>query len=166
MAPGGEDNLTYITRKYGLTAEQAAANRETIRDRAQAVGFAMAALDKRRLYNSFDAHRLLHWAGLEGRQLALKDALFDAHFNEGADISNPDVLVATAEKAGLDGQEARAVLASGRYAEEVRQAEELWQVRGIRSVPTIIVDGRYLVSGGQPPEAFEQVLRQIAAEAD
>lgn len=166
MAPGGEDNLAYITRKYGLTAEQAAANRETIRDRAQAVGFAMTALDKRRLYNSFDAHRLLHWAGLEGRQLALKDALFDAHFNEGADISNPDVLVATAEKAGLDGQEARAVLASGRYAEEVRQAEELWQVRGIRSVPTIIIDSRYLVSGGQPPEAFEQVLRQIAAEAD
>ena len=165
MAPGGEDNLTHITRKYGLTAEQAAANRETIRVRAQAVGFAMAALDRRRLYNSFDAHRLLHWAGLEGPQLALKDALFDAHFNAGADISNPDVLVAAAEKAGLDGQEARTVLASNRYAKEVRQAEELWQVRGIRSVPSIIVDGRYLISGGQPPEAFEQALRQIATEA-
>ena len=74
-------------------------------------------------------------------------------------------LVAAAEKAGLDGQEARTVLASNRYAKEVRQAEELWQVRGIRSVPSIIVDGRYLISGGQPPEAFEQALRQIATEA-
>lgn len=165
MPPEGEDNDAHVARKYGLSPAQAAANRAAIRARAAAVGFDMAALDRRRLYNTFDAHRLLHWAETEGHQAALKHALFDAHFTGGQDVSNHDVLVAAAEKAGLDGDAARAILASGRYAEEVRQAELLWRSRGIQSVPAVIVDDRYLISGGQPPEAFEQALRQIAAEA-
>ncbi|HEY4251587.1 MAG TPA: DsbA family oxidoreductase [Roseomonas sp.] len=165
MAPEGEDGPAHVAKKYGLSAEQAAANREAIRARAAGVGFDMAALDRRRLYNTFDAHRLLHWAEAEGRQRALKHALFAVHFTEGRDVSNHDVLVAAAETAGLDGDAAREVLASGRYGTEVRQAEQLWQARGIQSVPAVIIDGRYLISGGQPPEAFEQALRQIAAEA-
>lgn len=75
------------------------------------------------------------------------------------------MLVAAAEKAGLDGAAAREVLTSGRYAEEVRAAEQLWQSRGINSVPAIIIEDKWLISGGQPPEAFEQALREIAAEA-
>jgi predicted DsbA family dithiol-disulfide isomerase len=165
MPAGGVDNLEYVTRKYGLSAGQAAANRETIRARAAAVGFAMAALDRRRLYNTFDAHRLLHWAGLQGRQLALKLALLDAHFNDAADVSDHAVLAAIAVRAGLDGKGARDVLASGVHAEDVRRAEALWRARGIEAVPSVIIDGRYLISGGQPPEAFEQALRRIAAEA-
>lgn len=164
MAPAGENIVTHIGRKYGATPEQSAANRATIRERAAAVGFTMAMGEDSRIYNSFDAHRLLHWAAIEGRQAALKHALFDSYFTRGEDISNHDVLVDAATRAGLDVEEARTLLTSDRYAAEVREAERLWQGRGIQSVPAIVIDNRYLISGGQPPEAFEQALRQIAAE--
>lgn len=165
MAPDGENIGEHIARKYGSTPEQSAANRAMIRDRAAALGFAMNSSAESRIYNTFDAHRLLHWAQIEGKQAALKHALFTAYFTDQQDPSNHDVLVAAAEKAGLDGAAAREVLASGRYAQEVRAAEQLWQSRGINSVPAIVIDDKWLISGGQPPEAFEQALRQIAAEA-
>jgi predicted DsbA family dithiol-disulfide isomerase len=165
MPPEGENIVDHIGAKYGSTPEQSAASRQMIRDRAAAVGFTMAMSDQSRIYNTFDAHRLLHWAELEGRQAALKHTLFDAYFTEGESPADHDVLVAAAENAGLDGATARGILASGRFAEEVRAAEDLWRSRGINSVPAVIIDGRYLISGGQPPEAFEQALRQIAAEA-
>lgn len=165
MPREGEDGAEHITRKYGISAEQAAANRNVIRERAAAVGFDMGGIDGRRVYNTFDAHRLLHWAEGSGHQAALKHALLEANFTQGLDVSDPEVLVAAAERAELDGDAAREVLASGRYAAEVRDAERLWQSRGINSVPAIVIDGRYLISGGQPPEAFEQALRRIAAEA-
>lgn len=165
MPPEGEDSAGHIARKYGLSAEQVAANRERIRGRAAEVGFDMAAIGSRRVYNTFDAHRLLHWAQLEGKQLALKHALFDANFTTGEDVSSHEVLAAAAVKAGLDGAAAREVLASGRYADETRQAEELWRSRGINSVPAIVIDDHWLISGGQPSEVFERALRQIAAES-
>lgn len=164
MAPEGENIVEHIGRKYGATPEQSAANRANIRERAASVGFTMAMTDTSRIYNSFDAHRLLHWAGIEGRQTALKHALFDSYFTNGEDISDHDVLIATAARAGLDVEQARALLSSDLYAAEVREAERLWQGRGIQSVPAIVIDNRYLISGGQPPESFEQALRQIAAE--
>lgn len=165
MPPEGQNIVEHITQKYGSTPEQSAANREMIRARAGEVGFVMAGSEDSRIYNTFDAHRLLHWAEIEGHQAALKHALFEAYFTNGQAPSDHDVLVATAEKAGLDGAAARDVLASGRYAEEVRRAEQLWQSRGISSVPAVIIDDRYLISGGQPPAAFEQALRNIVAEA-
>ncbi|MFN3676848.1 MAG: DsbA family oxidoreductase [Sphingomonas pseudosanguinis] len=164
MAPEGENIVEHIGRKYGATPEQSAANRANIRERAASVGFTMAMTDTSRIYNSFDAHRLLHWAGIEGRQTALKHALFDSYFTHGEDISDHDVLIAAATRAGLDAEQARALLSSDLYAAEVREAERLWQGRGIQSVPAIVIDNRYLISGGQPPESFEQALRQIAAE--
>lgn len=164
MAPEGENIGEHIAKKYGSTPEQSAANRQMIRDRAAALGFTMNSSADSRIYNTFDAHRLLHWAEIEGKQAALKHALFEAYFTEQKDPSNQDVLVAAAEKAGLDGAAAREVLASDRYAEEVRAAEQLWQSRGIRSVPAIVIEDKWLISGGQPPEAFENALRQIAAE--
>lgn len=165
IAPEGENIVEHVGRKYGASPEQSAQTRAMIRDRAAAVGFTMRMADDARIYNTFDAHRLLHWAEIEGKQAALKHALFDAYFTEGRDPSDHDVLVAAAEKAGLDGAAARDVLDSDRYAQEVRAAEQLWQSRGINSVPAIVVDDSYLISGGQPPEAFEQALRQIAADA-
>ncbi|WP_294245782.1 DsbA family oxidoreductase [uncultured Sphingomonas sp.] len=164
MPPEGENIVEHIGRKYGATPEQSAANRANIRERAASVGFTMAMADDARIYNSFDAHRLLHWAQTEGRHAGLKHALFDSYFTRGEDISNHDVLVAAIGRAGLDTDEARAILSSDRYATEVREAERLWQGRGIQSVPAIVIDNRYLISGGQPPESFEQALRQIAAE--
>lgn len=165
MSPGGQDIVEHVAQKYGSTPEQLAANREMIRVRAAQVGFTMATSERSRIYNTFDAHRLLHWAELEGCQAALKHALFEAYFTEGRNPSDHDVLVAAAKKAGLDGTAAREVLSSGRYADEVRQAEQLWRSRGINGVPSVVIDGRYLISGGQPPEAFERALRNIAAEA-
>lgn len=164
MAPEGENIVEHIGRKYGATPEQSAANRANIRERAASVGFTMAMTDTSRIYNSFDAQRLLHWAGIEGRQAALKHALFDSYFTNGEDISDHDVLIAAAARAGLDAEQARAILSSDLYAAEVREAERLWQGRGIQSVPAIVIDNRYLISGGQSPESFEQALRQIAAE--
>ncbi|WP_213981345.1 DsbA family oxidoreductase [Sphingomonas sp. dw_22] len=167
MPREGQNIVEHIAQKYGSTPEQSAANRAMIRDRAAAVGFTMVTSEASRIYNTFDAHRLLHWAEGqgEGLQKALKLALFEAYFTEGKDPSDPEVLAAAAEKAGLDAETAREVLSSGRYAQEVRDAERLWQSRGINSVPAIVIDGKYLISGGQPPEAFEQALREIAAQA-
>jgi predicted DsbA family dithiol-disulfide isomerase len=118
-----------------------------------------------RIYNTFDAHRLLHWAGLTGGQAALKHALFKAHFTDGQTMSDTDVLVAAAKSAGLDEAEARRVLESGQYAQDVRDAEAYWRRAGINSVPAVVINDRYLISGGQPAEYFEQALRQIAGEA-
>lgn len=163
MAPEGENIVEHIGRKYGATPEQSAGTRAMIRERAGALGFTMAMGDESRIYNTFDAHRLLHWAGLVGDQRALKLALFTVYFTDGKNPGDRDVLLAAAEQAGLDPVAAAEVLDSGHYAEEVRAEETLWQSRGIQSVPAIVIDQRYLISGGQPPEAFEQALREIAA---
>lgn len=163
MPPEGQNIVEHIAQKYGSTPEQSAASREMIRARAAELGFTMGMSDQGRIYNTFDAHRLLHWAKLEGGQLFLKHALFAAYFTEGGNPSDWEVLLATAEEAGLDRAAAEEVLSSGRYADEVRAEERFWQAQGISGVPAIVVDRRYLISGGQPPEVFEQALRQIAA---
>lgn len=167
MAPEGEGIVEHIGRKYGSTPEQSAANREMIRARAAEVGFDMRMGETSRIWNTFDAHRLLHWAHetAPDKQKALKQALFTAHFTENRNLTDAGVLTQAAEAAGLDRAEAAEVLASGRYAQAVRQAEQLWRSRGINSVPAVVVEGKYLISGGQPAEAFEQALRQIAKEA-
>lgn len=165
MPPEGQNIVEHVAQKYGSSPEQSAANREMIRARAAEVGFIMATSDQSRIYNTFDAHRLLHWADLEGRQAALKHALFDAYFTEGRNPSDQDVLVTAAEKAGLDGAVAREVLSSSRYTDDVRRAEQLWRSRGINAVPAVVIDGRYLISGGQPPEVFDRALRSISSEA-
>ena len=117
-----------------------------------------------RIYNTFDAHRLLHWAELEGRQLALKEALFSAYFTRGEDPSSHEVLVKTAALVGLDPAVAGEILASGQYADEVREREQFFQRHGINSVPAVIVNQRHLISGGQPPEVFERALRDIMSK--
>lgn len=165
MAPEGEDVGEHLAHKYGSTPEQMAVNQEAIRQRGAAVGFVFDMGKRARIYNTFDAHRLLHWAELEGRQHALKLALLEAYFTHGEDISSHDVLARVAGQAGLDAAQARDVLDSGRYAHEVREQERFYQQQGIRAVPSVIVNGRYLIQGGQPPEVFEQTLRKIAAEA-
>lgn len=162
MAPEGEDIAEHLGRKYGLNATQLAQNQEAIRQRGAAVGFTFAHQDRRRIYNTFDAHRLLHWAGETGGQHALKRALLVAYFTDGQDVSDHAVLARVAESAGLDASEASAVLASDRYAENVRGDEQFFLRAGIHSVPAVIINRQHLVSGGQPPEVFEQALRQLA----
>ena len=165
MPPEGQNLGEHVFEKYGATPEQSAANREQIRARAAEVGFTIATTPDSRIYNTFDAHRLLHWAGLEGGQLALKHALFEAYFTRGENPSDHDVLVAAAERAGIDPVKARDVLTSGRFADHVRSLERQWYEAGVSSVPAIIINEKYLISGGQPADAFERALRTIAAEA-
>ena len=164
MPAEGENMVEHINRKYGSAPADYAARREQVRSRAADVGFTIATSEESRIYNTFDAHRLLHWAGIEGRQLPLKHELFKTYFTDGLNPGDHDVLIAAAERAGLDPDQAAEVLRSNRYTDEVRAAEHLWQSRGISSVPAIIVNERYLISGGQPPDAFEQAIRQIAAQ--
>ena len=165
MAPEGENIVEHIGRKYGSTPEQSASARAMIRERAAETGFEMRMTDESRIYNTFDAHRLLHWAEGYGKQAALKAALFDAYFTRQLNPGDSEVLADTAASVGLDRAEAVEVLASGRYASEVRTAEDLWRQRGINSVPAVVINDKYLISGGQPAEVFEQALRQMAAEA-
>ncbi|QYG06022.1 DsbA family oxidoreductase [Janthinobacterium sp. PAMC25594] len=165
MPVEGEDIGEHIARKYGSTPEQMAQSREAIRARGEQLGFTFA-MDKRgRIYNTFDAHRLLHWAGIEGRQKALKMALFDAYFTQGQNPSSHEVLLKVAGDVGLDTAKAAEVLASDAYADEVRAQERFYQQNGINSVPAVIINERHLISGGQPPEVFEQALRQIISGA-
>jgi len=165
MAAEGEDIDEHITRKYGSTPEQLAQNREAIRARGAALGFAFNKRD--RIYNTFDAHRLLHWAALESheKEIALKRALLRAYFTDGEDVSAHAVLARIAAEVGLDGARAQQILASDEYADDVRAQERYYTERGIRAVPSVIINDRHLISGGQPVEVFEQALRKIAANA-
>jgi len=173
MATEGQDITEHITEKYGITPAQANANRENIRLRGAELGFKFSKADepgggRSRVYNTFDAHRLLHWAELVGPELqkALKEALFTAYFTDGQSPGSHEVLLRLAAEVGLDAAQAREVLASGAYAEEVREREQFYTRQGIHSVPAVIINDRHLISGGQPVEVFEQALRQIAASPD
>jgi predicted DsbA family dithiol-disulfide isomerase len=162
MAAEGQDATEYLSRKYGLTPEQLARNRAQITQRGAEVGFAFG--ERKHVWNTFDAHRLLHWAGTvdPAAQRALKHALLRAYHGRGENPGAPDVLRAAAVEAGLDADAAGEVIASGRYADEVRASERRWQALGIHAVPSVIVDGRHLIQGGQPVEVFERALRELA----
>ena len=164
MAPGGEEINEHLARKYGGTPAQFEANRAAIRERGAAVGFSFNPAGRGRIYNTFNAHRLLHWAGQQGddQQLALKRALLEAYHGRSEAVEQDDVLLAAVKKAGLDEARAQEILASDEFAAEVRAAERHYQQAGISSVPAVIINDRHLISGGQPPEVFEQALRQLA----
>ena len=172
MGPEGQEITEHITQKYGISVEQANANRENIRQRGADVGFKFAmATDagggRSRIYNTFDAHRLLHWAETVSlaKQKAFKEALFSAYFTDGQSPASHEVLLRVAGQVGLDTTQAQAVLSSDQYAKEVRAQEQFFTGQGIHSVPAVIINDRHLISGGQPVEVFENALRQIAAEA-
>lgn len=162
MHVGGEDIVDYLGEKYGRTPAQIAEAQAMIRERGESVGFAFGP--RTRVYNTFDAHRLMYWAAIDGKQLPLKQALLRAYHSEGKDPSDHTVLIDAARSVGLDPVCATAVLQSGDYADEVRAEEREYQAKGIHSVPAIIFNGRYLVSGGQPVETFEQVIQQVLDE--
>ncbi|HYF20036.1 MAG TPA: DsbA family oxidoreductase [Ramlibacter sp.] len=168
MGPQGEDITEHLGRKYGSTPQQQAANWQALRERAAAVGVQFREEGRGRTWNSFDAHRLLHWAGQEGaeRQLALKKALLHAYFGQGRSMSSHEVLLDAVRQAGLDEERARAILGGDEFTAEVRWQEEFYTSHGIRAVPSVIVNDRHLIQGGQPPEVFAQALRQIARQAD
>jgi predicted DsbA family dithiol-disulfide isomerase len=158
----GEDAIERLQAKYGMSVEQVTANQEVIRQRGAELGFTFDMERRRRVYNTFDAHRLLHWAGEAGQQRALKHALLGAYFTDGRDVSDHDTLVDIARSVELPADRAREILGANTYAEEVRTIEQFFLQQGIQGVPAVIVDRKHLISGGQPVEVFEQALRQIA----
>ncbi|MDD2713839.1 MAG: DsbA family oxidoreductase, partial [Simplicispira sp.] len=168
MPAEGQDTIEHLTQKYGISAEQARANGQAIRERGAAVGFTYDPERRSRVWNTFDAHRLLHGAELQGpaQQLALKQALLKAYLTDGENPSDHDVLVRLAGEAGLNTAQAREVLASDEYAQATRQREQEFLDAGIHSVPAIILNRQHLISGGQPVEVFERALRQVAGAAN
>ncbi|MFD2366736.1 DsbA family oxidoreductase [Pseudoduganella sp. GCM10020061] len=162
MGPGGQDVGEHLMQKYGMTEAQGAQNREAIRARGEALGFTFNMDKRSRIYNTFDAHRVLHWAGLEGKQHEMELKLFEAYFTKGEDPGSHEVLERVAREAGLDGERVKSILASDEFAKEVRERQAFYHRAGINSVPAVIINDRHLISGGQPPEVFEQALLQIA----
>ncbi|TDK62757.1 DsbA family oxidoreductase [Sapientia aquatica] len=165
MAPEGADSAEYLRAKYGMSAEQLAQGRANLHARGAAVGFNFG--ERTRVWNTFDAHRLLYWAGLQSaeQQRQLKHAFLKAYHGEGRNPADQSLMLDLAVAAGLERDQAQDVISSQRYADEVRAEEQFWQQAGIQSVPSIIINNKHLITGGQTPDVFEQVLRDIAAQA-
>ena len=163
MPAEGQDIQEHLQQKYGSSPEQAAQVRENIHQRGAELGFTFKLQERSRIYNTFDAHRLLHWAGLQERQMELKQALFCAYFSEGENPSDPAVLARLAGEVGLDPVRAAEILAGDEFAAEVRDAQERYQGNGVQAVPSIIINDRHMLQGGQPVEVFERALLQIAS---
>ena len=163
MPAGGQDLREHITQKYGTTVEQSQAARNRLTELGASLGFEFDYFEGMRMVNTFKAHQLLHWAAIEGRQTECKLALFNAFFRQRKDVSNIDVLVATAAEVGLQQETARAVLEDARFADDVRKQQQQWLDRDVYAVPTFFFNERYQVPGAQEAETFVRVLNKLAA---
>ncbi|WP_097461689.1 DsbA family oxidoreductase [Mangrovitalea sediminis] len=165
LGPEGENADEHLARKYGIGPEEVARNRQHITDMGRRLGFRFHYDADRKVYNTFDAHRILYWAQEQGNQTDISLALFEAYFSDGLNPSAPEVLTSIAERLGLNAQRVSAILESDDYADAVRDAEDHYRRMGIQAVPAYIINERYLISGGQEPDVFIQAFRQIASEA-
>jgi predicted DsbA family dithiol-disulfide isomerase len=169
MPPGGQDVFEHLTQKYGKTIEQVRATQNDIKARAAAVGYPFHPEGRKHVYNTFNAHRLLHWAGLEHGSQAqhrLKRELLVTYFQLAVDLDDAQNVLDAVNRAGLDVSRAAKILATDEYAADVRAQQRKYTSMGIQSVPSIIINDKYLLQGAQPAEAFEQALRQVAAESE
>lgn len=161
MAPEGENTTEHVTKKYGSSPERSAAARQAIKQAGENLGFTFNYSPDSRIWNTFDAHRLLHWAEQEGRSLQLKHALFKSNFTDQRPANDPAALIDAVREAGLDTARAAEILESGEFTDEVRAIEAFWQQRGIHAVPSIIFNQHWMLQGAQPPEQFERAIRAI-----
>ena len=166
MGEEGQDITEHVTQKYGITEAQSEQNRAAIKERGRAVGYEFASREGGRIYNTFDAHRLLHWAHEQNKQTELKLALFDLYFQHNGNPSDHQQLLALVSTLGLDAGKAKAVLESDKYTAEVREQQQHYQAAGVTAVPAVIINNKHLISGGQPVETFENALKQIAQEQE
>lgn len=164
MPSEGQDIREHLIKKYGLSPAQYEQSSEAMRARGEQLGFIFRMDKRNRVYNTFDAHRLLHWAELEGRQMELKRALFQAYFTDGKDPSSHEILVSLAEQSGLDANRAREILSSNEYAQEVRERERFYIEQGINAVPSVIINQSHLMRGAQPADMYAKALESTAAE--
>lgn len=166
MPPGGQDVIEHLTQKYGMPEEQVRKNQAAIRERAAAVGVTFHPEGRKRVYNTFNGHRLIHWAGVESgadAQRRLKKELLATYFTLAVSMDDQENLIDAVRRAGLDTERARQVLAGHEFEAETRASEQKYLGLGINSVPSLILNDKYLLQGAQPTESFEQALRQLAA---
>jgi len=164
MPLGGQDAIEHLTEKYGLTVEQVKANQANIRAKALEAGFKFHPEGRKRVYNTFDAHRLLYWAGQEFglvEQANLKKELLNTYFCLAVNLDDQKNLLDAVTRSGLDKDRAQVVLQNNEFTKEVRDEESTYTNAGISSVPAIILNDRYLLQGAQPPESFLDAFDQL-----
>lgn len=162
MPPEGQDIAEHLAQKYGTTPEQSSRNREQMKALGAEVAFDFQYSDGFRMHNTFNAHQLLHWANQQGRMHDLKQALFAAHFTDGRNMSDIQVLADVASEIGLDRDTALTVLEDQRYADDVRNAEFFWIEQGISGVPAMVFDRKHLITGAQGTTNYTRILERLA----
>lgn len=162
MAQGGENLREHLAAKYGSTEADSKRNRENLTAIGKQLDFQFDFFDDMRMYNTFKAHQLLHFAREHNKEMALKLRLFSAFFSEQKVIESDDVLVAEAKAVGLDADESRAVLQDQRYDSVVREEQQFWTSRGVQAVPTFVFNNEQGVSGAHEPDTLAKFMREIA----
>lgn len=166
MHEKGQLMTEHLHEKYGSSPADIRQTEAMITERGKGLGFQFNFRDESRIYNTFNAHRLLYWARQYNKQTDLKLALFNLYFSEGGNPSDVEQLLETVKKAGLPVEEARKVLNFEQFAKEVREEEAKILAMDINSVPTFMINDKYKITGGQPPETFIEILEKIAAESE
>ncbi len=164
MPVGGQDAIEHLTEKYGLTADQVKANQANIRAKALEAGFAFHPEGRKRVYNTFDCHRLLYWAAKEynlQKQAALKKELLNTYFCLAVNLDDQENLLDAVTRAGLDKDRAHKILIGNEFTKEVKEEETFYTKAGISSVPSIILNEKYLLQGAQPPESFINAFERL-----
>ncbi|MEM8692465.1 MAG: DsbA family oxidoreductase [Pseudomonadota bacterium] len=167
MPPDGMDRRAYLEGKFG-GKEGAIKAYTPVVEHAQKAGLKIDFEAMKRTPNTLDAHRLIHWAGIEGRQTAAVSTLFRAYFVDGRDIGDHDVLADVADSIEMDASVVRRLLSSDADAEDIKARDSHSREMGVSSVPTFIVGGRHAVPGAQPPELWAKVIEDLreGAQAD
>ena len=163
MPPEGADRREYLEAKFGSRAK-AVEIYARVEEAAKAAGLEIDFANVPRVPNTLDAHRLIHWAGLEGRQAAVVSALFRAYWREGRDIGDREVLADLAAGAGMERAMVARLLASDADAEETRARDAHARQRGVTGVPCFIIANQYVVSGAQPPQVWAEVIAELSAQ--
>jgi predicted DsbA family dithiol-disulfide isomerase len=161
MPPGGMDRAAYLGAKFG-GAERVAAMEARVVEAAAAAGIALDFARIPRIPNTAEAHRLIHWAGHEGRQGAMVSALMRAYWLEGRDIGDRDTLVGLAGEAGLDPAMTARLLVGDADRADLAAREAHARARGVNAVPTFVIAGRHVVAGAQPEALWTQVIAELA----
>lgn len=162
----GEPILPALAKKYGRSEEEMRANQAHLITVAKDLGLNFEKIQQRLTCNTFDAHRLVKWAGEQGKQTAMKQAFFEVYFGEAKNVSDQSVLLSCVESIGLDPVKAKQVLESDQYADLVREEEATYQQAGVTSVPAFIINNKHLISGAQEPDTFVEILREISEKGD
>jgi len=161
----GEPILPALAKKYGRSEDEMRANQSQMMTIAKDLGLNFDKLQERHTCNTFDSHRLVKWAGGQGQQTAMKKALFEAYFGKAMDVADHDVLLSCVDVLELDSAKAKQMLEADQYADAVRADEATYQRAGVTSVPAFIINGKYLISGAQEPDAWVRALQDIRAES-